>query len=74
MELWIQPCAPCADLYGQPSTVHPHDTLSLIVAGAVKDTQVEQHYACTRRGAAPARILKGEPRKQVWMLLNAGQH
>ena len=74
MELWIQPCAPCADLYGQPSTVHPHDTLSLIIAASVKDAQVEQHYTCTRCGAAFARILKGEPRKQVWMLLNAGQH
>ncbi|AUT74312.1 hypothetical protein CUJ88_36260 [Paraburkholderia hospita] len=74
MELWIQPCAPCADLYGQPSTVHPHDTLTLVGAGAVKDAQVEQHYTCTRCSAAFTRILKGEPRKQVWMLLNAGQH
>ncbi|HKR46495.1 MAG TPA: hypothetical protein VJU59_43680 [Paraburkholderia sp.] len=74
MELWIQPCVPCADLYGQPSTVDPHDKLSLIVAGAVRNAQVEQHYTCTRCGAAFARILKGEPRKQVWMLLNAGQH
>ncbi|TCG08506.1 hypothetical protein BZM27_11535 [Paraburkholderia steynii] len=74
MELWIQPCAPCADLYGQPSAVRPHDTLALVGAGAVKDAQVAQRYTCTRCGAAFARILKGEPRKQVWVLLNAGQH
>ncbi|BCF97400.1 hypothetical protein PPGU19_019690 [Paraburkholderia sp. PGU19] len=74
MELWIQPCTPCADLYGQPSTVEPHDTLTLIGADAVKDAQVEQHYTCTRCSAAFARILQGEPRKQVWLLLNAGQH
>ncbi|OUL88066.1 hypothetical protein [Paraburkholderia hospita] len=74
MELWIQPCAPCADLYGQPSTVDPHDMLTLVGAGAVKDAQVEQHFTCTRCGAAFTRILKGEPRKQVWILLNAGQH
>ena len=74
MELWIQPCAPCADLYGQPSAVRPHDTLALVGAGAVKDAQVAQRYTCTRCGAAFTRILKGEPRKQVWMLLNAGQH
>jgi hypothetical protein len=58
----------------KPSTVHPHETLTLIGAGAVKDAQVEQHYTCTRCGAAFARILKGEPRRQVWILLNAGQH
>ncbi|EIM95872.1 hypothetical protein WQE_36972 [Paraburkholderia hospita] len=40
----------------------------------MKDAQVAQHYTCTRCGAAFARILKGEPRKQVWVLLNAGQH
>ncbi|MEI5998269.1 hypothetical protein H3V53_13955 [Paraburkholderia bengalensis] len=74
MELWIQPCAPCADLYGQPSAIEPHETLALTGAGAVKDARVEQHYTCTRCGAAFARILKGEARKQVWMLLNAGQH
>jgi transposase-like protein len=48
--------------------------LTLVGAGAVKDAQVEQHYTCTRCGAAFTRILKGEPRKQVWILLNAGQH
>ena len=74
MELWIQPCAPCADLYGQPSAVRPHDTLALVGAGAVKDAQVAQRYTCTRCGAAFTRILKGEPRKRVWVLLNAGQH
>jgi hypothetical protein len=74
VELWIQPCAPCADLYGQPSTLHPHDTLNLVGAGAEKDAKVEQHYTCTRCGAVFARLLKGEPQKQIWMLLNAGQH
>ncbi|AUT66371.1 hypothetical protein C2L65_42435 [Paraburkholderia terrae] len=74
MELWIQPCAPCADLYGRPSSVDPHDTLTLIGASAVKDAQLEQRYSCTRCCAAFARIFRGEPRKQIWMLLNAGQH
>jgi len=74
VELWIQPCEPCTDLYGHPSTVDPHDTLTLVGAGEVKAAQVEQHYTCVRCGAAFARILKGEPRRQVWILLNAGQH
>jgi hypothetical protein len=74
MDLWIQPCVPCAELYGQPSTVEPHDNLTLSGAGAVKDAQVEQHYTCAQCGAVFVRILAGEPRKQVWMLLNAGQH
>ncbi|BCZ85666.1 hypothetical protein PTKU64_93410 (plasmid) [Paraburkholderia terrae] len=38
----------------------------------MKDAQVEQHYTCTRCGAAFTRILKGEPRKQVWILLTLG--
>lgn len=74
MELWIQPCAPCADLYGQPAVVEPHDTLTLAVSGAVKDAQAEEHYTCMRCGAAFVRIIAGEQRRQVWMLLNAGQH
>jgi transposase-like protein len=36
--------------------------------------RAEQHYTCTRCGAAFVRILAGEPRTQNWMLLNAGQH
>ncbi|OUL93377.1 hypothetical protein CA603_12685 [Paraburkholderia hospita] len=67
MENWRLNSGRCRD-------VRPHDTLTLVGAGAVKDTQVAQHYTCTRCGAAFARILKGEPRKQVWVLLNAGQH
>jgi hypothetical protein len=74
MDLWIQPCTPCADLYGQPATVEPHDTLTLVGSGAVKDAQAEQHFTCTRCGAAFVRLIAGEPRKRVWMLLNAGQH
>jgi hypothetical protein len=74
MDLWIQPCVPCAELYGQPATVAPHDTLTLAAEGAVKDAKTEQHYVCTRCRAAFVRILAGEQRKQVWMLLNAGQH
>jgi hypothetical protein len=41
MDLWIQPCVPCAELYGQPSTVEPHGALTLSGAGAVKDAQVD---------------------------------
>ncbi|RDK00505.1 hypothetical protein DLM46_22995 [Paraburkholderia lacunae] len=74
MELWIQPCAPCAELYGQPSTVEPHDNLTLNAAGAVKDAQAEQHFTCIRCGAAFARIVAGPVPRQVWLLLNAGQH
>jgi hypothetical protein len=75
MDLWIQPCAPCADLYGQPSTVQPHDNLSLKhVGGDVKGLRSEQHFTCTRCGAVFARILTGAPERQIWMLLNAGQH
>ncbi|MGH8777560.1 hypothetical protein [Paraburkholderia sp.] len=74
MDFWIQPCSPCADLYGQPSGAEPHHKLTLNSVGAVKDATAEEHYTCTRCGAVFARILAGELRKQVWMLLNAGQH
>ncbi len=74
MELWIQPCAACADLYGQPATQSPHDILKLNGRGTSHAAQTEEHYTCTRCAAVFARILNGEQRKQIWMLLNAGQH
>ncbi|MFL9890200.1 hypothetical protein SAMN02787142_1559 [Burkholderia sp. WP9] len=74
MDLWIQPCAACADLYGQPAASSPHDRLALNNRGAVKDVRVEEHYTCVRCNAVFARILTGEPHKQIWMLLNASQH
>src|ERR1700730_6072401 len=52
MDLWIQPCRPCAALYGQPATVEPHDSLTLVGAGAVTDAKTEQRYTCTQCGAA----------------------
>lgn len=74
MELWIQPCAVCADLYGLPASNRPHEYLSLTSRGAVEGVRIAEHYTCSRCGGAFARILAGEPRKQIWMLLNAGQH
>jgi hypothetical protein len=74
MDLWIQPCAACADLYGQPAGNSPHDRLALNNRGAVTDVRVEEHYTCARCNAVFARILIGEPHKQIWMLLNASQH
>ncbi|WNC88334.1 hypothetical protein RI103_11385 [Paraburkholderia sp. FT54] len=74
MELWIQPCTACFDLYGQPAAHRPHDNLTLNTRGAVKDVRIAEHYTCARCGAAFARILAGEPRKRIWMLVNAGQH
>jgi hypothetical protein len=74
MKLWIQPCAACADLHGQPASVDPHDDVALYRAGAVKDATVEEHYTCVRCGGVFARILSGPPARQIWMLLNAGQH
>ncbi|MFM0286908.1 hypothetical protein [Paraburkholderia megapolitana] len=35
---------------------------------------LEEHYTCKRCDAAFARIKTGELRKQIWVLLNAGQH
>jgi hypothetical protein len=74
MDLWIQPCAACADLYGLPAGKDPHDRLTLNNRPAVKDVQVEEHYTCVRCKAVFARILTGEPDKRIWMLLNASQH
>jgi hypothetical protein len=39
MDLWIQPCAACADLYGQLAATNPHDELTLNGAGDVKDAR-----------------------------------
>ncbi|SOE56125.1 hypothetical protein SAMN05446635_1013 [Burkholderia sp. OK233] len=74
MDLWIQPCARCADLYGQSATAAPHEDLTPNGGGAVKDARAEEHYTCVRCGAVFARILAGAPTRQIWMLLNAGQH
>ena len=74
MDLWIQPCARCADLYGQFAAEPPHQDLILNGAGTVKNARVEEHYACVRCLAVFARILAGLPMRQIWMLLNAGQH
>ncbi|MEC5408583.1 hypothetical protein VOM14_23820 [Paraburkholderia sp. MPAMCS5] len=74
MEIWIQPCTRCADLYGQPAVEPPHQDLTFNGAGAVKDERVEEHYTCVRCRAVFARILAGPPERQMWMLLNAGQH
>ena len=74
MHLWIQPCAWCADLYGESAAEHPHQDLTLNGAGAVKDARAEEHYTCVRCHAVFARILVGPPALQIWMLLNAGQH
>jgi hypothetical protein len=52
----------------------PHDNLTLVGTGAVKDAQTEQRYTCMRCGGAFVRVIAGEQRKQIWMLLNAGQH
>jgi hypothetical protein len=76
MDLWIQPCARCADLYGKAAAESAHQDLMLTgaCAGAVKDEPVEKHYTCVRCRVAFARILAGPLKRQIWMLLNAGQH
>jgi type I restriction enzyme R subunit len=38
MDLWIQPCARCADLYGKPATEPEHQDLTL--KGAIETAQV----------------------------------
>ena len=72
MDLWIQPCSQCADLYGQPATEPPHAELSLNSASAV--TGAEEHYTCERCRAVFARILTGPAKLRIWLLLNASQH
>jgi hypothetical protein len=74
MDLWIQPCALCADLYGKPAAEASHRDLVLNGAGVVADSRIEEHYTCTRCSGVFARILAGPPARQIWMLLNAGQH
>lgn len=74
MELAIQPCVPCAELHGQASTAEPHRDLSLSGVAEANGTRTEEHYLCSRCAGAFARILDGKPARQVWMLVNAGQH
>ena len=57
MDLWIQPCAQCADLYGKAAAEPPHQDLTFNGAGAVKDARVEELYTCVRCRAVFARIL-----------------
>ena len=65
MDLWIQPCTACVDLYGRPAAVEPHNNLSSAGTGAAKDAQTEQRYTCMRCGAAFVRVIAGEQRKQI---------
>lgn len=74
MDLWIQPCAQCAELYGKPSAEPGHPDLTLNGVGSANDERLEEHYTCVRCRGVFARILAGPPAKQIWMLLNAGQH
>src|ERR1700675_5069848 len=70
MALWIQPCAACADLYGQLVATDPHDELTLNGAGDVKGVRSEEHYTFVRccgvfarsRRAAGATDLDGPER------------
>lgn len=73
MDLWIQPCARCADLYGKAAAESAHQDLTLTGASAVKDERIEEHYTFVRCRAVFARILAGPPTRQIWMLLSAGQ-
>lgn len=72
MELWIQPCRPCAELYGQPAAQAPHEDLALNEAGGNADST--RRYTCRRCHAVFARIQAGPAERQRWMLLNASQH
>ncbi|MDE1179120.1 hypothetical protein [Paraburkholderia sp.] len=74
MKLWIQPCDACAQLYGEPASTEPHEKLTLNGVGFVKDATAEQHFTCARCGGVFARILTGPAPRQIWMMLNAGQH
>ena len=74
MELWIQPCTACADLCGQSASQSPHAGLTLNKRTAAHDVQTQERYTCTRCNGVFARILTGEPHKQLWILLNASQH
>jgi hypothetical protein len=74
MDIWIQPCAPCSDLHGKTTANPSHPDLSLDGTGVVKDSRIEEHYICGRCRGVFARILAGSPSRQIWMLLNAGQH
>jgi hypothetical protein len=47
MNVWIQPCAPGADLYRQPASA-PHHDLTLNGAGAVKDARLEVRWPAPR--------------------------
>jgi hypothetical protein len=74
MELAIQPCIPCAELHGQPSTSEPHGDLLPARSAAVSGRPTEAQYRCTRCGGSFVRLLDGKPARQVWVLVNAGQH
>jgi hypothetical protein len=54
--------------------INPHDALTLNGAGNVKDARIEEHYTCGCCCGIFARILIGPPARQIWMLLNEGQH
>ncbi|RKT22169.1 hypothetical protein B0G69_5602 [Paraburkholderia sp. RAU2J] len=74
MDLRIQPRAKCADLYGKTATEPSPENLALNGISAMNDVRTEEHYACVRCRAVFARILAGPSTRQIWMLLNAGQH
>jgi len=48
MDLWIQPCARCPDLYGKSAAESAHQDLTLTGVGAVKMSEWKEHYTCVR--------------------------
>lgn len=74
MELWIQPCAACANLHGQPSLVDPHGELLLEGVDWKEAQRAAETYTCARCSGVMSRVLMGKPARQLWTLMNAGQH
>ncbi|MFM0647274.1 hypothetical protein PQR14_23370 [Paraburkholderia bryophila] len=74
MELWIQPRAACADLHGQPSLVDPHGELLLDNVDWKEGQRAAEKYTCARCSGVMDRALMGKPARQLWTLMNAGQH
>ncbi len=74
MELAIQPCVPCAELHGQPSTAEMHADLRPLTLAGSDTARATEHYRCRRCHAEFVRVLEGRESQTVWMLINAGQH
>lgn len=65
----MEVCDICADIDGRPADVQRQDSLTLIGIAECNGTLDLEHYRCTKCHACFARRFTGDPREQIWSVI-----